>query len=141
MKTFFIILVCLLSFESCQFINNDYLNSKDINFIKSLGLLNDDEKIIWFDSQLSVRTSGNFLTDKRIASYVFDKYHPDNNYIEYAYLDEIDSIKLINNSNSLSYASFIKVYKKTGKNFNVYIDKDSLRNKEYYNQVLKMLEN
>jgi hypothetical protein len=53
------------------------LSKQDKEYIKGLGILDDEERIILFDSQgggfNGRKTSGNFFTDKRIASYWIDK--------------------------------------------------------------------
>jgi hypothetical protein len=55
---------------------SDDLSKQDKEFIKKLGILDDQENIILFDSQgggfNALKTSGNFFTDRRIASYWID---------------------------------------------------------------------
>lgn len=138
MKKIYIRFLALIFF-SCNSINRNDFNESDINYIKGLGLLEDTEEIIWFDTQLSLKKSGNFLSSKRLAAY-FLVGNEQEKYREFAYLNEIDSISLIDKSKSITYSSFIEVYKKNGEIFNVYIDQDSLIIKEYYNKALKMLD-
>lgn len=56
------------------------LSNQNKDFIKSLGVLDDKENIILFDSQgggfNGLKTSGNFFTDRRIASYWIDTKIP-----------------------------------------------------------------
>lgn len=140
MKRTFLCMTVLFYLSSCQFINNDKLDDNNFQFLESLDLLKKNEEIVWFDSQLTIKTSGNFLSNKRIAGYCFDKYHPESSFKEFAYLNEIENIKLINNSKSISYSSYIEVIKKNGQAFKVYIDKDSTTVESYYNQTLKILK-
>ncbi|MCZ8023554.1 MAG: hypothetical protein O9294_17455, partial [Cytophagales bacterium] len=53
--------------------NGTELSQADRDYIKGLGLLDDNENIILFDGQSDFKTSGNFFSDKRIASYWIDK--------------------------------------------------------------------
>jgi hypothetical protein len=132
-----LIIFCLLS--SCNFLQRNNLDDNDLLYIKNLGLLDESEDVLWFDSQLSIKKSGNFLSNKRMASYFLGE-NEQNNFKKSAYLNEIDSIKLFNNSGSISYSSYIQVFKKGEEPFKVYIDKDSSKVEEYYNQALKMLK-
>ena len=127
-------------FMGCNFIERNNLDESNKNYIEDLGLLEKAEKIIWFDSQLSLKKSGSFLSNKRLASYFLAGSEKDN-FKEYAYLEEIDSIRLSDRYESISYSSFIEVFKKDGKSFKVYIDQDSSIVREYYNKTLKMLDN
>ncbi len=140
MKKNIIFFLFVLLSMNCNFIERNDLSESDKNYIKGLGLIDDKEEIIWFDSQLSLKKSGNFLSNKRLASYFLAGSEQDN-FKEYAYLKEIDSIRLSDKSESISYSSFIEVFKKDGKNFKVYIDQDSIKVMEYYNNTIKMLDN
>lgn len=140
MKKILFTLIGIVILNSCQFINDDKLTNDDINYIKKLDLLDEDEKIIWFDSQLTIKSSGNFLTNKRIASYWIDKYHKEKSHSTFTLLKDIDSIKLKNLSNSLTYSSYIEVFKQD-ESFKVYIGQDSIKVEEYYREVLKLIDN
>ncbi|MDC8005145.1 hypothetical protein POV27_13875 [Aureisphaera galaxeae] len=131
------VLACL-SLSSCNFDNQSNLDESDLSYLKDLDLLEKGEELIWFDSQLTLKKGGNFLSDKRMAAYFLGGHEPDN-FKEHALLNEIDSIKLHNKAMSITYASYIKVFKKGGETFKVYIDKDSLTVENYYNRALKAL--
>ena len=133
-----ILLIIIIAFASCGFFNTE-LNEKGIEYIKSQGLLDDDENIIWYVSLLDVKSSGNFLTNKRISSYWLDGSTKDNNYKHFVYLKEIDSITLEDLSQTLTYSSYINVYSK-GKNFKVYLDNDSIKTRDYFEKVKLELE-
>tara|TARA_B100000678_G_scaffold121982_1_gene102042 strand:- start:541 stop:963 length:423 start_codon:yes stop_codon:yes gene_type:complete len=132
-----VLLLCLLT--SCSFLQRNDLSEEDISYMEGLGLLDKSEQIIWFDSQLSVKKSGNFLSDKRLASYFLGGNEQDN-FKQSAYLNEIDSINLSNKSETVTYSSYIEVFKKDGEVFKVYIDKDSTEVGAYFKKALKMLE-
>jgi hypothetical protein len=120
------------SYKSKQ---GDELSTSQLNYIKSLGLL-DEEKIILFDTQADLKTSGNFFTDKRLASYWIDKRDSSKNSIQSAFYAEIDSIKTKDLTKSLTYASFLKITKHDGTNFHVYIDGDSAEVWTFFNRAI-----
>jgi len=63
----------LLLLISCNKIENSKtLDKKDIEYIKSLGLLEDDETIYGFYSEFKNSVAGNFFTNQRLASYCID---------------------------------------------------------------------
>ena len=107
------------------------LSQTDLNFIKQIGLLEDNEKVILFDSQLDNQTSGNLITDKRLASYWIDGKTEINN-VNSANYSEIDSIATKDLSNSWTYSSFIKVMKSDGTEFKVYVDGDSKKIGQFF---------
>ena len=110
--------------------NGTELTQTDLNYIEKIGLKNEDEKIILFDSQLDNETSGNLITDKRLASYWIDK-EKNINKINFAYYSEIDTLLTKDLSKSLTYASFVKVIKNDKTEFKVYVD-DNGKNTKYF---------
>lgn len=116
------------------------LSQNQVDYIKKLGLLSENEEIIFFDSQGGYKTSGNFLSDKRLATYWIDKKFPDESTIEFAFFDNIDSIKLIDKTTAVTLASYIEVYVNDSSNFKVYLDcgKDELL--KFYDKSLSFVE-
>lgn len=134
MKICFFLLFCLF-LSSCKlFQDNDNLNNSDLVYLESLGLLSENEYIIWFDSQLDKKTSGNFLTNKKVASYWIDSYDKHKSFIHFFILEDIDSLQLFDLSKSASMASYIEVYSK-GESINLYIDKDSAILNRYLKEI------
>ncbi|MFT5821570.1 MAG: hypothetical protein ACI8ZM_002823 [Crocinitomix sp.] len=104
-------------------------------YIQELGLLAENEEIILFDSQSSFEVSGNFFTDKRMASYwQNDKPHED--HTTFAYYENIDTIILINRIADISYASYLEVHVNDNSYFKVYTDGDSATIHNFYNEAL-----
>jgi len=101
------------------------LSEADRNYIKHLGLLDDHEKIILFDGQSDFETSGNFFSDKRIASYWIDKRDNNKSSVNFGLYNEIDTILTKDLSRALTYASYLEVVKRDGTTFKVYVDGDS----------------
>jgi hypothetical protein len=74
MRNYFNVTFILLLLISCNKIENSKtLDKKDIEFIQSLGLLEDDEIIYGFYSEFKNSVAGNFFTDQRVASYWIDE--------------------------------------------------------------------
>ncbi|NOQ70940.1 MAG: hypothetical protein GQ574_03000 [Crocinitomix sp.] len=111
------------------------ITATELHYIQELGLLDEGETIILFDSQSSFEVSGNFFTNKRMASYwQNDKPHED--HATFAYYQSIDTIILIDRVKDLSYASYLEVHVNDSSLFNVNVDADSVATYDFYNQAL-----
>ena len=86
-------LIIFISLNSCDggIKSETELTQSDLNYLEKIGLKNEDEKIILFDSQIDNETSGNLITDKRLASYWIDK-DKNINKLNFAYYNEIDTL-------------------------------------------------
>jgi hypothetical protein len=119
----------------------DDLSKQDKEFIKKLGILENDENIILFDSQgggfNGLKTSGNFFTDKRIASYWIDTNDTSKTSIDYAFYPDIDTLRRYPKFKSLTYASYLEVHKRNGKIFKAYVSADSAGTWEFFNRALE----
>jgi len=106
------------------------LSPGDVQYIRGLGLLDSNEVIQFFESHGTwkdgFKQAGGFITEKRIAYYWLDD-NADKQQISSALFSDIDSIRLINNSRSLTYASYIQVYRSNDLGFKAYFDVDSTR--------------
>src|SRR5687768_17340732 len=91
--------------------NGTELSQAERDYIKGLGLLDDNENIILFDGQSDLKTSGNFFTDKRIASYWIDNRNKAKSSVDFGLYSEIDTILTTDLSRSLTYASYLQVVK------------------------------
>jgi hypothetical protein len=139
LKWIFICIVLLTSIVSCKKSISNNLNEHEIKFIKKLGLLNQDEHIIYFNSQGSFgnkEQSGNFISDQRLASYWIDDHNKDKNTIEFAFYEDIDTIKCIENYRSLTYASYLLVKKKDHREIKIYVDADSSLTWKFFNKAI-----
>lgn len=120
---------------------SDSLSTQDKEFITGLGLLNDDERIILFDSQgggfNEVKVAGNFFTDRRIASYWIDKRDTSNTHIDYAFYPDIDTIWRYPKFKSLTLASHLEVHRRDGTRFKVYVSADSIGTWNFFNRALE----
>jgi hypothetical protein len=120
---------------------SDDLSKEDKEFIQKLGILEGDETIILFDSQgggfNGLKTSGNFFSDKRIASYWIDKRDTTKTSIDYAFYADIDTIWRYPKFKSLTYASYLEVHRRDGTKFKVYVDADSTRTWDFFNRALQ----
>ena len=134
-------LACLILLVSCgsKTITGDKLSKADIDYIKGLGLLDDNETIILFDTQGGfdgIQVSGNFFTNIRIASYWVDSEDKNKTSINFAFYKDIDTIIATPLTTSLTYASYLTVKRKDSKEFKVYIDGDSTEIWNFFNQAI-----
>lgn len=124
--------------SGCSSKNESNLSATDLAFINSIIPLEKGEEIELFETNggfNGLKTSGNFITNQRIASYWL-KEAGQINVIAY---EAIDSIKTIDLVNAVAYAYYLKVYTDTTI-FNIYVDADSVRTWQFFNQAIKNWE-
>jgi hypothetical protein len=133
-----ILFTLILSFYSCgdAIEKGDQLTQDDFKYIKSLGILDEGEEILLFDSQGGLggkRNSGNFITKKRLATYWIDEHDIQNNVVESAFYPEIDTIITKDLSKSLTYASYLEIRTKDTRNFRVNVDGEKAELEKFFN--------
>jgi hypothetical protein len=121
--------------------NGAELSKADRDYISGLGLLDSNENIILFDSQSDFKTSGNFFSNKRIASYWIDKTDKTKSSVDFGLYSEIETILTTDLSRSLTYASYLKVVKHNGNTFKVYVDGDSTEVWTFFNRAISEWKN
>jgi len=131
------IFVILYVLSSCQpgVQKGSAISRNHINYIRSLGLLAQDENIILFDSQYKIRVSGNFFTDRRIAAYWTDEKDPANSRVNYALYPDIDSIKT-HYAEGGTNASSLEILKSDGKKFSVYVKANNAETKYFFDSAI-----
>jgi len=131
MRLIFLLMFCT---ASCSLILNDSkLSDSDLDYIQKLGLLNDNEKLLLFSTSMNIKTSGNLITDYRIASYWVDK-DESKSYKEFAYYSDIVNIESVDNTQAWTYSSYLLITRKDNSTFKLYIDGD----KEKYRSFIKV---
>ena len=130
-------LIIIILFISCDngIKKGSELTQTDLNYIQQIGLKDENENVILFASQLDNQTSGNLITDKRLASYWIDKQKEIKN-VNSALYSEIDTILTKDLSNSLTYASYIKVVKKDNSEFKVHVDDNAKMTKKFFETAI-----
>lgn len=129
---------CIILLNSCGLIHKDETNlsKDDLIYIEKIIPLNQDEKIELFETNGGVKglkTAGNFITNKRVASYWIDDKKDE---VNYAFYNEIDSIKTIDRTKALTYSSYLEILSSSRGNFKIYIDADSTRISHFFNCAL-----
>ena len=140
MKTFKSIFLTsvLLLLVSCSLKakNENNLTHKDLQFIRDLGILDSNETILLFESNgglSGLKQSGNFVTDKRVASYWIENQVKE---LNFAFYSQIDSLKLSSRANAVTLTSSITIFVNDKKTFELYIDADSSRLNQFYDKTL-----
>ena len=133
----FFLFLLLLNFYSCgdAIKKGDQLTQEDFKYIKSLGILDEGEEILLFDSQGGLggkRNSGNFITKKRLATYWIDEHDIQNNVVESAFYPEIDTIITKDLSKSVTYASYLEIRTKDTRNFRVNVDGEKAELEKFF---------
>jgi hypothetical protein len=137
-KLFFISALLLIASCNWKAKNENNLTHKDLQFIRDLGILDSNETILLFESNggfSGLKQSGNFVTKKRVASYWIENHLTEKNFAIYS---QIDSMKLNNKTNAVTLASSITIYARDNKTFELYIDADSTRLNQFYNQTVQL---
>jgi hypothetical protein len=132
-------ILILLLITSCQnkIESNETLNDTDLQRIKNIKLLDNDEKIIQFYSEYKNKVAGNFYTNKRIAKYWLDERDTLKNKIEFAYYKDIIKLEPIYKV-GLTYSPYILVTKSDNKTFKVCVNGTEEEKKYFYVEAVKM---
>lgn len=137
MRNYFNVTFILLLLISCNKIENSKtLDKKDIEYIKSLGLLEDDETIYGFYSEFKNSVAGNFFTDQRLASYWIDERDSNKNKVKFAYYNEIIKIDTVYNV-GVTYSPYLLVTKTNDSTFRVSVDGEKEEIKAFYKGVIR----
>ncbi|WP_286967483.1 hypothetical protein [Flavobacterium sp. UBA4854] len=129
-------LLFLVFFISCNKIETQSsLNKKDLNFIKSLNLLDKEETIYKFYSENTKETAGNFFTNKRVASYWIDKRKVERNEIVFAFYNDIIKIDTVNYA-GITYCPYALITKKDKSTFKVSVDGKKIEVKSFFEDLL-----
>ncbi|GAB2848429.1 hypothetical protein GCM10027044_04410 [Hymenobacter ruber] len=131
----------MLGASSCSHIRTgENLSNAEINYIQELGILDKKERIILFETHAgklgSLKTSGSYFTDKRIASYWIDDRNKQKTSINSAYYAEIDTIKTVDLSQDLTAASYLSIVKNNGQTFNVFISPNQEETLAFFNTAI-----
>lgn len=129
-------LLILLLFTTCNKIHQGKeLGQKDIDLLRSLNLLDEEENVISFYSNYKKSVAGNFYTDKRVATYWLDKNPNKEQKIEFAcYQDilQVDSVFSV----GATYAPYLLITRKDSSQFKVYVDGDAKEKTVFYQDVV-----
>ena len=137
MRYYFSVTLILLLLISCNKIENSKtLDKKDIEYIKSLGLLEDNETIYGFYSEFKNSVAGNFFTNQRIASYLIDERNSNKNKVEFAYYNEIIKIDTVYYV-GVTYSPYLLVTKANDSTFKVSVDGEKEEIKAFYEGVIR----
>ncbi|RTQ51507.1 hypothetical protein EJV47_06820 [Hymenobacter gummosus] len=111
------------------------LSADELSQLQRLGVLASGETIRLFDSQDGfgrVRLAGNFFTDRRLAAYWIDQYHPSRTGIHSAFYPAIDTIYFVPAQPAQFNAAFLEVRRRDGQRFNVYVGTDSTNAQHFF---------
>ena len=118
---YFTFLVFLLLLSCNKIEDSNSLDHEDIRYIENLKLLGKGETIKKFYSVDENKISGNFYTNRRVASYWIDRKNPKKNETYFAYYKEILKFDTVYNA-GLTYSPYIIVTKTNGTSFKVFAD-------------------
>jgi|SRR5688572_7521710 len=136
--SFFIAAFIFAIFISCQNIETgDTLKKETVNHIKSLGLLDENEKILKFYSNFKKEKAGNFFTNKRIAHYWLDDHDDSKTDVSFAYYQDIRSIDTTFTVYDFDIP-YMTVEKKDSTTFRVYIDGTVEQRKAFFEEAINI---
>ena len=135
----FLICIVLISCRSGIRTGAD-LSQSDIDFIKNIGLLDNGEDIILFESHSGssgIRTNGNFFTKERIATYWIDDNDSNKTKIDYVYYWNIDTITITDFSQDWSLASYLEIKTKTERYLKVHVSQEKEENFLFFEKAIE----
>ena len=137
MRNYFNVTFILLLLISCNKIENSKtLDKKDIEYIKNLGLLEEDETIYGFYSQFKNSVAGNFFTNRRIAAYWIDKRNSKRNIVKFTYYNEIRKIDTVYKV-GVTYSPYMLVTMFNDSTFNVYVNEDKKEIRAFFEGTIR----
>jgi hypothetical protein len=132
-----LLLFSLLACKGNRSETEDSLSKSDIEYIRSLNIVDSDEKIYKFYSEFKKKNAGNFYTDKRIAKYWIDERSKDKNQIFSAFYPEIKSIDTVYNPGA-TFCPHMLITKLDGTQFKVCADGKREEIKTFFEDALKL---
>ena len=139
--SYLILVLALIGTSSCDEglkFDRD-LTEKDKLHIAALGLLAEGETFMAFSTQSTPNRNGSFATDKRLAFYYIDN-DPTKSMMNFAYYEDIDSIKMFDRSRSSNISSYIEVYVFNSTKFRVFVGNDSVSTEQFFYAAETLLE-
>lgn len=118
----------------------DSLTKADKDYINSIILLDKDEYIYNFYSNYTLKTLGNFYTNKRMVEYAIYPEDTSRNKIHSAFYDQITAIDTVYNVEAtyVPYLAVTKVQGDTMEEFNVYFDGKKPELKAVFEQAINI---
>ena len=113
------------------------LTESDIQKIKALGILDDNEKIIKFYSEYKKNVAGNFFTNKRIASYWKDENNETKDKINIAFYKDIIRMDTITYAGA-SFSPYINVMRKDSTVFKVCFDGEKAEIRKTFKEAISI---
>ena len=132
-----LIAIVLLTLVACQKIETgNTIDNKTLSFIKDLGLLDENEKIIKYYSNYTPDKAGNFFSTKRIAHYWLDKNDSSQTDVSFALYSEITAIDTTFTVSDFDIP-YMTITKKDKTSFKVYIDGEEKQKRDFFNEAIK----
>ncbi|GAA4509096.1 hypothetical protein GCM10023172_42200 [Hymenobacter ginsengisoli] len=113
------------------------LKKSDLDFIRSIGLLDEGEEIHKFYSELRNKNAGNFFTDKRMAAYWIDDKNKRKTALSSAFYPEIVSIDTVYYAGA-TYCPYMLVNKDDSTQFKVCAEGKRAEVKQFFEEALNL---
>ena len=111
------------------------LKKEQIDYIKSLGLLDNDEEIIKFYSEHTKKIAGNFFTNKRFASYWIDDIDSSKSMLNSAFYNDVIKLDTVYNP-GLTYCPYLEITKTNGEKFKVCVEGENDEVKLFFEEAI-----
>ncbi|WP_430896730.1 MULTISPECIES: hypothetical protein [unclassified Paraflavitalea] len=113
----------------------DTLSKNDIDRLRSLKLLDQNERLFQFYSEFKNSVAGNFYTDKRIASYWLDEHDQSKNKIQFAFYRDIAKIDTIYYAGA-TYSPYMSIERNNGSSFKVSVNGTKDEISHFFNEAI-----
>lgn len=114
----------------------DTLQKQDFDRLYSLKLLDSNEQLYKFYSEFNNSVAGNFISDKRLATYWLDKMDSTLTKIEYAYYKDIKKMDPVYYAGA-TYCPYLQVTRSDGSTFKVCADGKKHEITDFFNVAIK----
>ncbi|MCW5921691.1 MAG: hypothetical protein KIS77_05060 [Saprospiraceae bacterium] len=138
MKLTILLANCLsIALLSCNRIEgNNRFNQKDIEYLRTINLLDRDEQIYRFYSEYKKRVAGNFFTNKRIATYWIDERNQEKNEISFAFYTDIVHIDTVYYA-GITHTPYMLIRKNDSTQFKVSVNGSKEEVKLFFEEAMK----
>ena len=135
MKSIFVFVFILLLLSCNKIETVETLSKHDIERIKKLKLLDDDETIYRFYSEYNNKVAGDFFTNKRLAKYWLDEKNKTRNEVSSAFYPDVKSIDTVYYAGA-TYCPYLLVTKKDDSQFKVCVNGERQEIKSFFDEAL-----
>jgi hypothetical protein len=130
-------LLCFSLIACNQIETADTLSPETISSLKDMGLLNDNEGLVYYYSNYKEEKVGSVITNQRLAHYWIDEKDSSKSEIKSAYYSEI--VNIVDHFQVQDFdCPYLEVTKNDSTQFRVYVDGNLEEKQNFHQTALKL---